>query len=75
MKYSTISKETYTHSGTFAFGDLSPKLSEKSKNIRPLNVPRNWMGKDRFQCFKIFSLHMLLVPQYGTTVKVEYVRE
>lgn len=73
VKYSTITKETYTHSGTFALGDFSPKLSEKSENIRPLNVPGDRMGKDRFQSFKIFSLHMLLVPQCGTTVKVEYI--
>jgi hypothetical protein len=72
VKYSTITKKTNPDAGTFPLGDLGSKLSEKSKNIRPLNVSRDRMSKDGFQSFKIFSLHMFLVPQYGTTVKVEY---
>lgn len=72
MKYSTIIKETNPNTGTLTLSDLSSKLSEKSKNIRPLNVPRDGMCKDRFQSFKILSIHIFLVPQYGTTVKVEF---
>jgi hypothetical protein len=31
------------------------------------------MSKDRFQSFEMFSLHILLVPLYGTRVKVKYI--
>ena len=72
MKYSTIIKETNPDTGTRTFSNLSSKLSEKSKNIRPLNVPRDGMCKDRFQSFKILSSHRFLVPQYGTMRKVEF---
>lgn len=73
MKYPPIAEKTYPHSGTFALGDLSSQLSEKRKNIRPLNVPGDGMCEDRFQSFFIFSFHIFLVPQFGTIVKVEYV--
>jgi hypothetical protein len=46
VKYSTIPKETNPDAGTFALGDLRPKLSEKSKNIRPLNVSGDGVSKD-----------------------------
>ena len=46
MKYSTITKQTNPHAGTFTLGDLSSKLSEENKNIRPLNVARDRMCKD-----------------------------
>ena len=62
MKYSTIPKKTNPHAGTFALGYLRPKLSEESENIRPLNVSRNGVSKDRFQGFEMFSFHKFLVP-------------
>jgi hypothetical protein len=51
VKYSSVSKKPYSDTGTFPLGDLSPKLSEKSQNIRPLNVSRDRMGKDGLQRF------------------------
>jgi len=69
VKYSTITKKTDPDAGTFPLGDLSSKLFEKSKNVRPLNVSRDRMSKDGFQCFEIFPFHMILVPQNSTTVK------
>nr|WP_237754290.1 hypothetical protein [Geobacter sp. OR-1] len=46
MEYSTVPKETNPNAGTLMLGDLRPKLSEKSKNIRPLNVSGNGVSKD-----------------------------
>jgi len=57
VKYSSVSKKPYSDTGTFPLGDLSPELSEKSQDIRPLNVSRDRMGKDGLQCFEIFPFH------------------
>jgi hypothetical protein len=70
VKYSTITKETNADARTFPLGNLCSKLSEKSENIRPLNVSRDGMSKDRCQSFEVFSFHRFLVPLLGTTVKV-----
>ena len=70
VKYSTIPKETNTDARTFTLGNLSPKLFEESQNIRPLNVSRNGVSKDRCQSFEMFSLHRFLVPLFGTIVKI-----
>jgi hypothetical protein len=69
VKYPSVAKETNSHTGTFALGDLSTKLSEKSKDVRPLNVSRDRMSKDALKSFEIFSLHIVLVPQNSTIVK------
>lgn len=68
MEYPPVAKETDTYTRTFALGDLSPKLSEESKDVRPLNVSRDRMRKDGLKSFEIFPLHMILVPLYSTKV-------
>lgn len=70
MKNTSVAEETNTDTRTFALGNVCPKLSEESKNIRPLDITGDGMRKKGFQCFDIFSSHTILVPQNGTTVKV-----
>ena len=69
MEYTSVAEEANTHTGTFALANLSPELSEKSEDVRPLNVPRDRMSKDGLKGFEIFSLHVSLVPHNSTIVK------
>ncbi|GFO57552.1 hypothetical protein GMSM_45590 [Geomonas sp. Red276] len=63
MKNPAVPKEPNADPGVFPFSDLSTKFSKESKNIRPLDIPRDGMGEDRFQRLEVFPFH----PIFSTT--------
>lgn len=63
MKDSPLSEQPNTDTRTFAFGDFRTEFPEQSHNIRPLNISRYWMRKDRLKRFEVSSFH----PFFSTT--------
>jgi len=57
MKYSYLAKEKDLHARAFSLVNLRIQFPEQGLDIAPLNVPRDWAGKDSFERFLVLSFH------------------
>ena len=69
MKNPPVAKKSDPDSWAFPVSNLSSQFPKERDDIRPLDIGRDRVGKDRFESFGMFSLHRLLVLQFGTIVK------
>jgi len=69
VEYSPFPEQPHTDTRPFSLADLSAKLNKQGFNVAPFNVCAGWPCKDEFECFLVFSFHVLMVLFCSTTVK------
>ena len=60
--------QNHTYSRPAPFRNFSAQRYKQGFNVFPHNVSPNWIGKNRFECFPMFSIHTKIISKSDTTI-------
>lgn len=70
MKHPHFAKQHNRYTAAFSLYDLCTKFLKQAFNVAPLNVGTCWSGEYELQSASVLSLHVEMVPIFGTLFKL-----